>query len=326
MSEQLHFSDKYHRPYLMGISIILVFLFHLGLFIRRYDGVELHLLNNFFGKGHFGVDVFLFLSAYGLSYSINKNSLKKFYQNRLARIMPTYIVFLVLCISLFFNDSWSVALRYFFSAVTGLSCITIGGFPLIEWYVPSLIFVYAFFPVINWLSKKIVNYKAGSLSIYLSICIIALHTILYHSYIGIYQNLSHRIPIILLGSLCFQFDTKKDNRKIPLIAILALFGIFLFHGNYDRVTLAIPAVLYVVGKVQKLPLHNIISIIGKYSLEIYLAQVITTKYFMLVYKGDIGHKLVCCVILTILLSFVFAYVSRAFKTLLWKLSLRKDKV
>ena len=51
------------------------------------------------------------------------------------------------------------------------------------------------------------------------------------------------------------------------------------------ITLALPAVLYFVGNSVKLPLHRVIALLGTWSFEIYLAQVVTTKYFILWYKG-----------------------------------------
>lgn len=38
MDKKHHFSDKYHRPYFMGLSILLIFIFHIWLFDRKYNG------------------------------------------------------------------------------------------------------------------------------------------------------------------------------------------------------------------------------------------------------------------------------------------------
>lgn len=55
-----HFSDKYHRLYLMGVSIIFVFLYHLGAFTLQFDEVNLNIVNNLFGRGDFGAMSFSF--------------------------------------------------------------------------------------------------------------------------------------------------------------------------------------------------------------------------------------------------------------------------
>ena len=69
----------------MGLAIIFVILFHVGL--PREDA--------FFGlkrMGNIGVDFFLFLSGMGLWFSWTKHpSLRKFYLRRFLRVYPTWL-------------------------------------------------------------------------------------------------------------------------------------------------------------------------------------------------------------------------------------------
>ena len=86
-SKKLSYSQWYtpeflnnNRVLLMGVAIILIILYHAycvlgGPFI-------------FFKYGYIGVDIFLLLAAFGLSYSYTKNTFGKFYLNRLKRIYP----------------------------------------------------------------------------------------------------------------------------------------------------------------------------------------------------------------------------------------------
>jgi peptidoglycan/LPS O-acetylase OafA/YrhL len=239
----------------------------------EFDEVNLNIINNLFGRGDFGVDVFFFLSAYGLTYSINKNLICTFYLNRIKRIMPIYVLFLIGCVLFFITTDFSQILNYILASITGGAALKECHFQ-VEWYTPSLLFVYWFFPLINFVSKKIAK---------LNVCIIAvsiilLHFFCYHIDIGLCHLLAYRIPIIILGCVCYYLD-KDDSRNIySVLSILAIWGLFLFPG---KVKLAIPAIVYLIGKSDKLPFHNCISVCGKYSFEIYLAQVVTTKYFIL---------------------------------------------
>ena len=74
------------RGELMGLAILFVMLFHVGL--PRTD--------MFFGLhriGNIGVDMFFFLSGVGLWHSWTKNpNTKHFYQKRLLRIYPTWLI------------------------------------------------------------------------------------------------------------------------------------------------------------------------------------------------------------------------------------------
>ena len=97
-----------HRTALMGLSMILVFLHHarsekLGFMTT---GLWTYIFKNF----KLSVDTFFFLSAFGLCFSLKKNTVKKFYWNRFKRIIPTWWVvfeengynrFLITCIGLF---------------------------------------------------------------------------------------------------------------------------------------------------------------------------------------------------------------------------------
>lgn len=68
-----------------GIAILFVVLYHL--YCRTGLGVVAP-----FSKGAIGVDIFLFFSGYGLCYSYEKNTLKKFYWRRFKRILPMFWV------------------------------------------------------------------------------------------------------------------------------------------------------------------------------------------------------------------------------------------
>ena len=75
-----------HRGQLMGVSILFIVLFHIGL--PRTDA--------FFGlkrMGNVGVDLFFFLSGIGLWYAWCKRpETWHFYQRRLLRILPAWLV------------------------------------------------------------------------------------------------------------------------------------------------------------------------------------------------------------------------------------------
>ncbi len=314
MTKMLHFSDAYHRPYFMGISIIIIFLMHIWSFTKAADGVDLNIISNFFMHGDFGVDVFFFLSTYGLSYSINKNSLRSFFFNRFERIVPVYIVFLILCIALFITTDLSKGALYFLASLSGYACIKDCVYQ-VEWYTPSLILIYVLFPAINFISKRIANLHI----LVISLLLIILHTLLYYINIGVCNMLAYRIPIIILGCVIYYVERKHNNTDVQLISLLGLFGIFMFAGNIYRVTLAIPAVLYLVGKADKLPLHKYISTLGKWSFEVYLAQVIATKYFIPYYEGSIKTQLLYLFVITIFFSLVFSNITKYSKILIEKI-------
>ena len=80
--------SKYRTP-LMGLATIWVSLFH----FRCVMGVSPFGLFDAMGYG--GVDIFLFLSGFGL-YVGYKNDIKYFYKRRFLRIYPTYILVILI--------------------------------------------------------------------------------------------------------------------------------------------------------------------------------------------------------------------------------------
>lgn len=84
------------RSMMMGIAILMVILYH-----AVCSNLPMGLLTIPATYGLIGVDIFLFLSAYGLCYSLQNKNLREFYGRRFMRILPAYviIVFSMLIIS-----------------------------------------------------------------------------------------------------------------------------------------------------------------------------------------------------------------------------------
>lgn len=126
------------RTYMMGVSILWVVLFHTsGIFILPPA------LRAFQNTGYLGVDIFIFLSAYGLCNSIQRNSsLSLFFRRRVARVIPYFIMVMVLLL-LLTDLTWK---SFFYE-------ITFVGFSMpwlchgvIYWYIPAILLFYLLFP------------------------------------------------------------------------------------------------------------------------------------------------------------------------------------
>lgn len=302
-----NFSDTYHRPYFMGIAIFAIIMMHLHYSLSLYDGIDVTPLYNIFGYGAFGVDIFLFLSAYGLSCSLHNHTLRRFYSNRIRRIFPVYLLFLFFSLLLFVTHDPIEILKYVFSSISGLSGIR--SFPYhVEWFTPCLILVYIFFPLIDKLGSVV-----SKMHVWLITCIIILMQIgFYTLHWGLYEFIWIRLHIILLGNVIYHLEQKLDGKVIQLLSILGLYGILLFRGNEFRVMLAMPAVLYLAGNAQRLPLHGFFSLLGKNSYEIYLAQFVATTYFMDHYHGNVFIELVGVVAIIVCMGFILFLVRKMF--------------
>ena len=264
------------RSSLMGFAILSIILFHFAMYgnLLRFQAIDF-----LFGKGYLGVDVFFFLSAYGLCYSLNKYSTKEFYIRRLKKLFPVYLLFLAFLFLAFpasRGSSWILTSIY---QITGLSMFVKLD---IEWFIPALILLYAVFPLLY--KGLFALYRKGFGAICCLIIIIALVCIPLSRFV--HYLFAFRLLIIILGILTY--FALHDNDKAFLLGIYALCAFLgiLFIGQ-DRLnvsltgSLFIPLLLYAIGQVS-IPFERfkILPFVGSHTLEIYLAQCLAFNHFM----------------------------------------------
>lgn len=142
-----------YRTQLMGIAMLSVFLSHStgGNWMPKY-------IYNIAPHGAIGVDVFLFLSAMGLTYSItNSPDILAFYKRRVCRIMPTYwfvmtgvylFVYTLTAANIMPNNYYRIPRNLYELVQTYTTLgfwIKDGLFYL--WYIPAILLLYLLFPL-----------------------------------------------------------------------------------------------------------------------------------------------------------------------------------
>lgn len=76
---------SYHRNSIMGIAILWIMMYHMP-YLNSIAG---SLIGSAILIGFCGVDIFFFLSSFGIYYSFQKQqTLKSFYKKRILRILP----------------------------------------------------------------------------------------------------------------------------------------------------------------------------------------------------------------------------------------------
>lgn len=129
---------SWNRTFIMGVAILSIMLFHQG-WLHSY-------FFKFFGfVGHFGVDIFFFVSGFGIVYSLKKSDIFSFYKRRIKRIFPPLVLFGVTKYLLAKNVS------LFSNYVVDWKAIF--GFDL--WYICVILFFYLISPLL----LKIINQR-----------------------------------------------------------------------------------------------------------------------------------------------------------------------
>lgn len=254
---------KTNRTSLMGSAIIFILLYH----SYSWCIPEKNPYLSIFKHGYIGVDIFIFLSGFGLSSSYTKNTLKTFYLNRLKKIFPLYVLSGLL-ISLISNTKGSILTTIWdvFCNISTLSYWKLGGIYW-NWYIPAIVLLYLLFPIIYLFTEK---YKYTFYIFTNLIIIIAL------SFFAIpwqYDCFVARIPIFILGIIIFlyQNDVKKQRQSIFVSFIFLLPCIYISQYYTTATFCPILLLLFYTTKrfIDRIPY---IRFIGTHTLEIFLGN------------------------------------------------------
>lgn len=230
---KLQLISKY-RSHLMGISILWIMLFHAQIDFGN------QLINRLATIGYGGVDLFLFLSGFGLYYSSRKmQSVTKFYRSRLIRILPTYL-FIMLLIDLI-TLNWNLS-DYIIKATTIGYWLPFADLPFFTWYIPAILALYLIFPFyIKWFDKSPISatFTAVSLGFVLSAIYTYVFTVYYPHEKNSLMLFTARIPVFFIGVYFGRLSLKLSYSQIKIIIFLlatiigmGLLYYFVSHCDY----------------------------------------------------------------------------------------------
>lgn len=273
-----------YRNAIFGFAAIWILIYHIyAVYHLPYIPVVSQIIN----VGNMGVDIFVFLSAIGLSFSMEKNGIKEFYINRLKRVL---VPFLLIASPFYIWNALTLygvslkALIEFLLNITTISFWCREGAP--AWYMAFVVFTYALFPFFYQLKKKhrCFLWILILLSIVMELFLKSIESPIY--VFG--ERLLSRMPIFFIGMIMADFV--KENKKVSkiftaLIMIVACVGfcyITLFHVDvvvirylYAFMSIAVVLVLsFMLDNIQSVtllkPLVNLLNFCGVISLELYL--------------------------------------------------------
>ena len=147
----------------------------------------------------------------------------KFYRNRIMRILPSYIPFLIILYTIFLSGATiGTIIKETIFQITGFSLIKYADFFYagfcFDWYTPAIMFLYISFPILSYVAQKINTWPL----------LAQVASILSVSLIGIWitENkhfpmwlLSYRFSLFLLGILLY--IKVRDGKEKEHIIICA---------------------------------------------------------------------------------------------------------
>ncbi len=281
-----------HRNLIYGFAAIWIMIYHIYL---RYYWPSIPVVSQVIRIGNMGVDIFVFLSAIGLSFSIEKNTTKEFYINRIKRV---FVPFLLMALPFYIWDSIALyglsakAFLEFLLNITTISFWCREGAP--AWYMAFVLVMYTLFPLLYKLKKK--HKYILVLLILLSIATELLLKFIESPVYIFGERVLSRIPIFLVGM--FIADYVKENRKVSKLfaavviatavagfILISLYNVDVVLTRYLYAFMSIAVVLvvsFVVDKIQDAsalrPIIKSLSFCGVISLEIYLIHTYMLKF------------------------------------------------
>lgn len=299
---------KKERSYLMGIAILSIFFLH---FYCWYKGTRPWWIY-FFSEGQIGVDIFIFLSTFGLEASIRKNGWIKFYINRARRILPVYFLFLLTLFAIFQND---ISIYQIFiqsiGQLTGYSLFQNPDFFSthfeFDWFTPALITIYILYPFIS----KGLNLLA-KISIYIEISfffVIVIVSLLDLRFIHLpIKFLLYRLPIIMMGAITYIHIEKGEANRLLIMYILFFLSGLYSNQHWFLTSSLVPIALTIYAMIEgRRPFCRFLSLLGRHSYEIYLAHIFpVTNFLMLkIFDNFIVYIVVTC-IWTIIVTTIYS--------------------
>ena len=234
--------------------------------------------------GGYGVDIFLILSGFGITYSRLEREAQgynetwiNYYKRRILRIIPKY---LFIASMFYFLTVYSI--KEFFYNLSFLNFIIIDG-ERDFWYIITILICYLLFPIYREISKKI-NFRISFFLIGLTGEIVALATMVYFP--ESYNNLEialWRFPCFWIGCyygmLVFKNKMKEFYFVTGIFTVLGLI-LFFYYGFIRNVFMfTSPCIMFIicffleVFRVYKGIIGEGLRYLGKISLELYLIHV-----------------------------------------------------
>ena len=282
-----------YRSALMGISIIMIYVFHFTEDCAsknyNYSG-WIPFFKTYIGSSI--VDAFLFLSGLGLFYSIKKNpDILEFYRRRVIKILNPYTVIAL--------PSWII----FDIHINKLSMIQVlKDFSFYTffnkgktwyWYIGFMLFCYIIYPYLYQIVNNARNAIEGEMYMLVlcsSITLLALIFAIYKPHLFNYIRIALlRLPFFIFG--CFygrsSFENRNSYYKWLILLVISSIGLSLLPASSQIISryimglfnISLCAVIaWCLSYIHSCKLVSCLNWIGIRSLELYLTQVTIRKF------------------------------------------------
>lgn len=241
--------------------------------------------------GHYGVQIFMFLSAYGLARTHwdDPSSWHSFMWSRVKKLYPMFtlvVLFWASLAAMHVGTLWVIrnAMPHLLLMLLGVSTIFPNiGLPPVGpwWFIPFIMQAYALFPLLRWLTRR---YGWPSLVVLSVACYFITHLanpVLSHWMINLSMTPIGRMRVLCLGIIAARYPIRIRS----YIALPAFFLFILGSGSFAFAHFsslaAVIVCLWLYSKLRPwLRDSNNLAKIGQYSLGTFLVNGIVRVPFI----------------------------------------------
>lgn len=296
-NKQYELITKY-RMAIFGIAQIWILLRHTFYFNNYHFGI----FDGLIQTGDCGVDIFMFLSGFGLFFSYEKcNSLLEFYRKRVLRIVPSFVILIV-----FF--------RVVYILINGGSYLSLLN-PMWwlnmvynkYWFIGAILLLYFSYPIIYKFVKRNI-YLSLSFAMLIAIGGLFLLRLIHVDRLNQLALYFARVPIFVTGAVfAYKQDLFTNNKLMCLSLLLSIPLIMYLPKDFQRISYGLATIgiiTYLPLILNYLPQYVIkyFNVVGKSSLEVYLIHIFLFSYGMLSYIDRYIPYWACTILVLIIIS------------------------
>lgn len=297
-----------YRTEIMGVAIIWVMLFHARIDVPGALFLPVSVVKDI---GYGAVDLFFFLSGFGLFYSWSSRgyTVREFYKARLLRLLPTYWIVVVLYYGIEFFSKGTFSIVDIASMATGLNFYLHN--EKFFWFIPAIVLCYLLFPLmICWVGFDSANRHLARNVLYAIAATLLLSFAITATQFYYLLIFTLRLPIFILGIYAGYayvhkqhlpwFEHAKMNSAIVLSGIVCLSLMLsltvpdtrwrLGLWWYPFMLLAYPLCVMIALLCERLDeyaanyswlksIRTLVVFCGTYSLEIFLLHLVIFRTF-----------------------------------------------
>jgi peptidoglycan/LPS O-acetylase OafA/YrhL len=241
--------------------------------------------------GHFGVDIFIFLAAYGLAKSQWDDPAPwgRFLWGRITKLYPIFVLVVLPWMILMADElgpshtlkAYGVKLLWMFAGVSNL--IPGYGLPPIGpwWFIPFIVQFYALWPLLRRLTNRFGQPGLLALAVSCLVFVAVANQFLVHWSMSLLDTPIGRMPDFCLGIAAARFPVRLNARIVAAAAAGLLFGsMYSIIWPLTFVSALILSLAIYLRMRSALRESRLLMRIGEYSMLIFLLNGILRYEFM----------------------------------------------